>query len=69
MGLVETDRNRHGMVFFRCGADHHAIGLKPMNWGKTPRRDMTGSLQVEHLAFEVADQGNAQTGQGVHDRQ
>lgn len=53
MGFVETDRNRHGMVFFRCAADHHAIGLRPMKPGKAPKRDMTGSLQVEHLAFEV----------------
>ena len=56
MGLVETDRNRHGMVFFRCGADHHAIGLKPMRKGKTPQRDMKTGLQMEHLAFEIADQ-------------
>ncbi len=55
MGFVETDRNSHGMVFFRCGADHHGIGLKPMKKGKTPRRDMAGGLQMEHLAFEVAD--------------
>jgi catechol 2,3-dioxygenase len=55
MGFVETDRNDHGMVFFRCGADHHAIGLKPMAKGKTPKRDMKGSLQVEHLAMEVDD--------------
>jgi catechol 2,3-dioxygenase-like lactoylglutathione lyase family enzyme len=55
MGFVETDRNKHGMVFFRCGADHHAIGLKPMRPGKTPARDQRGSLQVEHLAFEVDD--------------
>ena len=55
MGFHETDRNAHGMVFFRCAADHHGIGLKPMRAGKTPRRDMKGSLQVEHLAFEVAD--------------
>jgi catechol 2,3-dioxygenase len=55
MGFMEADRNRHGMVFLRCGADHHAIGLKPMKEGKTPRRDMKGSLQMEHLAFEVDD--------------
>ena len=55
MGLIETDRNEKGMVFFRCGADHHAIGLKPMAKGKVPKRDMTGGLQMEHLAFEVAD--------------
>ena len=53
MGFVETDRNKHGMVFFRCGADHHGIGLKPMSKGKTPMRDMKNTLQVEHLAFEV----------------
>lgn len=55
MGFSETDRNQKGMVFFRCGADHHAIGLTPMKKGKTPRRDMTTGLQVEHLAFEVDD--------------
>jgi len=53
MGFKETDRNDHGMVFFRCGADHHAIGLKPMAKGKAPKRDMKGSLQMEHLAMEV----------------
>lgn len=55
MGFSETDRNAKGMVFFRCGADHHAIGLKPLKKGKTPRRDMAGGLQMEHLAFEVSD--------------
>ena len=51
MGFDETDRNEHGMVFFRCGADHHAIGLKP---GKTKRRPEPGAgMQVEHLAMEV----------------
>jgi catechol 2,3-dioxygenase-like lactoylglutathione lyase family enzyme len=55
MGFHETERNGRGMVFFRCGADHHAIGLRPMHPGKSPRRDQKGSLQVEHLAFEVDD--------------
>ena len=51
MGFEESDRNAIGMVFFRCGADHHAIGLKP---GKTRRRPDAGAgLNVEHLAFEV----------------
>ena len=51
MGFEETDRNEIGMVFFRCGADHHAIGLKP---GKTSRRPVGESgMQMEHLAFEV----------------
>ena len=53
MGFVETDRNAHGMVFFRCGADHHAIGLVPMKPGKLPKREMKTGLQVQHLAFEV----------------
>ena len=55
MGFVETDRNAKGMVFFRCGADHHAIGLKPAPEGKVMRRDMKNTLQMEHLAFEVDD--------------
>ena len=51
MGFEETDRNEIGMVFFRCGADHHAIGLKP---GKAKRRPATGeALRIEHLALEV----------------
>ena len=53
MGFVETDRNKHGMIFFRCGKDHHGIGLKPMGKGKMPKRDIHGSLQMEHLAIEV----------------
>ena len=51
MGFEETDRNAIGMVFFRCGSDHHAIGLKP---SKAKARPETGSaLKVEHLALEV----------------
>jgi catechol 2,3-dioxygenase-like lactoylglutathione lyase family enzyme len=53
MGFKETDRNEHGMVFFRCGKDHHAIGLKPMAKGKAAKRDMKSGLQMEHLAMEV----------------
>ena len=53
MGFEETDRNEIGMVFFRCGADHHAIGLKPAT-AKT--RPATGAaLRMEHLALEVDD--------------
>jgi catechol 2,3-dioxygenase-like lactoylglutathione lyase family enzyme len=55
MGFIETDRNDKGMVFFRCGADHHAIGLKPMPKDKAAKRDMKAGLQMEHLAFEVDD--------------
>ena len=51
MGFEETDRNAIGMVFFRCGADHHAIGLKP---SKAKSRPKNGEgLRVEHLALEV----------------
>ena len=51
MGFEETDRNSIGMVFFRCGPDHHAIGLKP---AKAPRRPIGDEgLKVEHLALEV----------------
>jgi len=53
MGFTETDRNEHGMVFLRCNADHHGIGLKP---GKSPRRpDKSAGIQIEHLAMEVAN--------------
>jgi len=51
MRFEETNRNEIGMVFFRCGADHHAIGLKP---GKAKRRPAQGeALKIEHLALEV----------------
>lgn len=51
MGFQETDRNEIGMVFFRCGADHHAIGLKP---GLAERRPSSKEgLRMEHLALEV----------------
>lgn len=51
MGFVETDRNDLGMVFFRCGSDHHAIGLVPRGGAKRPEYD--AGLHVEHLAMEV----------------
>ena len=54
MGFDLVERNKKGMVFFRYGADHHAIGLTPMQQGKRPERDLN-SLQAEHLAFEVED--------------
>ncbi len=53
MGFQETDRNEIGMVFFRCGADHHAIGLKPGKAKARPQGDE--GLKVEHLALEVDD--------------
>ncbi len=51
MGFEETDRNETGMVFFRCGADHHAIGLKPGKAGS--RLESGAALKMEHLALEV----------------
>jgi catechol 2,3-dioxygenase-like lactoylglutathione lyase family enzyme len=51
MGFIETDRNDLGMVFFRCGADHHAIGLVPRSGVRRPDSGM--GLHVEHLAMEV----------------
>ncbi len=53
MGFEETDRNEIGMVFFRCGSDHHAIGLKPATPGATVLPDAGTALRMEHLAFEV----------------
>ncbi len=51
MGFHETDRNEHGMIFLRYGADHHSIGLKP---SKAKGRPAKGeALKLEHLAFEV----------------
>ena len=52
LGFKESDRNEHGMVFFRCGKDHHAIGLK-LAPKKQPKRELQAGLQPEHLAFEV----------------
>ncbi len=51
MGFEETDRNEIGMVFFRCGADHHAIGLKPATAKRRPKSGE--ALRMEHLALEV----------------
>jgi catechol 2,3-dioxygenase-like lactoylglutathione lyase family enzyme len=51
MGFIETDRNEHGMVFFRCGADHHAIGLTPSKAKALPKKGE--ALKMQHLALEV----------------
>lgn len=51
MGFKEADRNEIGMIFLRCNADHHGIGLKP---GKAGRRPLPqDGLNVEHLAMAV----------------
>jgi len=51
MGFSVTEGNDIGMVFLRCNADHHAIGLKPST--KKSRPDPAAGLRVEHLAMEV----------------
>lgn len=51
MGFVETDRNDLGMVFFRCNADHHGIGLVPRPGARRPAPHE--GLHMEHLALEV----------------
>lgn len=51
MGFIETDRNEIGMIFLRCGEDHHAIGLKPSTAPARPKKGE--ALRVEHLALEV----------------
>ena len=53
MGFKISDRNGKGMVFLRCNADHHAIGLFPSSQGKRSARD--SGMQVRHLAMEVAN--------------
>lgn len=51
MGFTVSDVNEKGMVFLRCAADHHAIGLKPVKKARRPAPDQ--GLAVEHLALEV----------------
>ena len=51
LGFQISDVNDRGMVFLRCNADHHGIGLKPSTKKGKPDRE-TG-LMVEHLALEV----------------
>jgi len=53
MGFQISDRNEKGMVFLRYGSDHHAIGLIELA-GRT-RSPEGQSLQMSHLAMEVAD--------------
>jgi len=53
MGFKISDRNEHGMVFFRYGTDHHAIGIVELKGRK--RAAEGANLQFSHLAMEVAD--------------
>lgn len=51
MGFEVSDRNEHGMVFLRCGSDHHTIGLTSAKEKyDLPNRDQVG---FDHCALEV----------------
>ncbi|MDH3445569.1 MAG: VOC family protein, partial [Deltaproteobacteria bacterium] len=52
MGLHVTDRNEHGMVFFRNATDHHTIALAPA--AKDGEVTQGGQPGFHHIAFEVA---------------
>ena len=51
IGFQVSDRNEHGMVFLRCGSDHHTIALVPAK----ERHDLPkrGQLGFDHCALEV----------------
>jgi catechol 2,3-dioxygenase-like lactoylglutathione lyase family enzyme len=51
MGFSVSDVNERGMVFLRCGHDHHAIGLFEVPGGRLPEQ----GLRMSHLAMEVAN--------------
>jgi catechol 2,3-dioxygenase-like lactoylglutathione lyase family enzyme len=51
MGFRISDINERGMVFLRCGRDHHAIGLFEVPHGRLPEQ----GLRMSHLAMEVED--------------
>jgi catechol 2,3-dioxygenase-like lactoylglutathione lyase family enzyme len=52
MGFRVSDRNEHGMVFFRNGTDHHTIALAPAT--KDGAMPQNGQPGFHHVAFEVA---------------
>ena len=51
LGFKVSDRNERGMVFLRCGADHHTVALAPASEKGTPNRK--GQVGFDHCAFEV----------------
>ena len=52
MGFKFSDRNEHGMVFFRNATDHHTVALmEAKEKNELPKR---GQLGFDHMAFEVA---------------
>ena len=53
LGFTESDRNEHGYVFLRCGADHHVLGLAPAG-EDSPLPDKSRKQRgFDHCAFEV----------------
>jgi catechol 2,3-dioxygenase-like lactoylglutathione lyase family enzyme len=52
MGFQFSDRNEHGMVFFRNATDHHAIALiQAKEKNELPQR---GQVGFDHMALEAA---------------
>ena len=51
MGFQVSDVNERGMVFLRCGPDHHTVALaQATDGGELPA---AGQLGFNHAAFEV----------------
>jgi catechol 2,3-dioxygenase-like lactoylglutathione lyase family enzyme len=46
-GLRVTEYNQMGLAFFRCGPDHHDLGLLPMPEGRP--------LGLHHYAFDIGN--------------
>jgi catechol 2,3-dioxygenase-like lactoylglutathione lyase family enzyme len=52
MGFKISDVNERGMVFLRCGPDHHTVALaQATEGGNLPKQ---GEVGFNHAAFEVA---------------
>ena len=52
MGFKFSDRNEHGMVFFRNATDHHTVALiQAKERNELPKR---GQVGFDHFALEVA---------------
>ena len=50
MGFHVSDRNEGGLIFLRCGSDHHTIGVGKANEGELPAKGQAG---FDHCALEV----------------
>ena len=50
MGFQFSDRNEGGLIFLRCGSDHHTIGVGKANEGELPKK---GNAGFDHCALEV----------------